>query len=318
MVFSSALIPACQYVVSGVLLTSPRPLDLVPADQDTPFLCRLTGQEAPLSLPLPGDGWQDIGLAMWVRPGAVFLSVHGLARFLVTQDGGLSLDVEPGADQGMLSHYLCGHVLGAFLHLRGLLPLHASCLVRDGVAVAIAAERGTGKSTLGAALSARGWRPLADDVVLLAPDGDGRMMAWPGPARFRLSSLSLAGISLPPSYQDYPLAESGKRTVWPPPGHWLNHPVPLSAMIDMTAGGEEIPRLERLSLTQTVAVLHSHVFRRRLIARLGASHDFARQCLSLAAQIQGFRLVRPAGFDGLDALISAVGDAAELAGQSSS
>ncbi|MEW5990229.1 MAG: hypothetical protein AB1736_02640 [Chloroflexota bacterium] len=57
---------------------------------------------------------------------------------------------------------------------RGYVPIHASCVVRDGVGMILQAPAGTGKSTLAFACARRGWGLLAEDVVFARPrDGHG-------------------------------------------------------------------------------------------------------------------------------------------------
>ena len=66
------------------------------------------------------------------RPGALLRVIPGLARFLVRD--GLTIDVaiEPGADRDEVQEFLDGAVLGALIHQRGELPLHAATLVPPG------------------------------------------------------------------------------------------------------------------------------------------------------------------------------------------
>lgn len=49
------------------------------------------------------------------------------------------------------------------------ITIHAACLERDGLAIVLPAPPGSGKSTLCAALSHRGWRLLSDELALLDP-----------------------------------------------------------------------------------------------------------------------------------------------------
>jgi hypothetical protein len=58
-------------------------------------------------------------------------------------------------------------------------------VVIDGSAVAFLGDCGDGKSTLGAALVARGFPMLTDDVLALEFE-DGRVLAHAGPARIKL------------------------------------------------------------------------------------------------------------------------------------
>ena len=73
---------------------------------------------------------------------------------------------------------------------RGYVPVHASCVVRDGIGVVLQAPAGTGKSTLALACARRGWGLLAEDVVFArpvdGPGGDGALELWGMPWTQRL------------------------------------------------------------------------------------------------------------------------------------
>jgi len=73
---------------------------------------------------------------------------------------------------------------------RGYVPIHASCVVRDGVGVILQAPAGTGKSTLALACAKRGWGLLAEDVVFArpadGPGGEGELELWGMPWTQRL------------------------------------------------------------------------------------------------------------------------------------
>lgn len=68
--------------------------------------------------------------------------------------------------------YLLGPVMGFVLLLRGCVSLHASAVVLDGHAIALAGQAGAGKSTTAAAFAEMGHRVLAEDVVTLDDRGD--------------------------------------------------------------------------------------------------------------------------------------------------
>jgi hypothetical protein len=61
--------------------------------------------------------------------------------------------------------YFVGPVLGFSLRLHGVLCLHASAVVIDGLAVALAGGSSAGKSTTAAAFALAGYEVLSDDLV---------------------------------------------------------------------------------------------------------------------------------------------------------
>ena len=63
---------------------------------------------------------------------------------------------------------------------RGLFPLHAACLAREGVGVLVCGPSGSGKSTLTVALLEAGLDFLGDDLVFLRPSSDAvRALGFP-------------------------------------------------------------------------------------------------------------------------------------------
>ncbi|MBK6799490.1 MAG: hypothetical protein IPG76_22635 [Acidobacteria bacterium] len=69
--------------------------------------------------------------------------------------------------------YFLGPILGFVLRLRGVVSLHASAVVVDSEAVAIAGPGGAGKSTFAAALAMQGYPILSDDLLALYQTDNG-------------------------------------------------------------------------------------------------------------------------------------------------
>lgn len=68
----------------------------------------------------------------------------------------------------------------------GYLVLHASAAARDGSAVVVCAQSGSGKSSLLMGLAASGWDPLSEDQCAIDFDAAGGPRLWPGPSWVRL------------------------------------------------------------------------------------------------------------------------------------
>lgn len=113
---------------------------------------------------LQEPGWCDLhvtllrakGLHRWLRPQIRFFS-----------DGALAFDPFP-ADHGLpLLEWGVNWLIGR--RMNNVLLLHAGTLERDGRALVMPALPGSGKSTLTAALSLRGWRLLSDEFGAFDP-----------------------------------------------------------------------------------------------------------------------------------------------------
>ncbi len=80
--------------------------------------------------------------------------------------------------------------LAPLLRRRGLIMIHAFAVERDGGALLLVGESGSGKTTTGLTLTTRGWRYLANDVVLLCEE-EGSILALPTPGGVGLDARSL-------------------------------------------------------------------------------------------------------------------------------
>ncbi len=74
------------------------------------------------------------------------------------------------------------------LFSRGAVFLHASCVERDGIGVALAGGSRSGKSTtVSSLIESREWGYVTDDDLCVLPDPEGKLIAsgWPGCLRMR-------------------------------------------------------------------------------------------------------------------------------------
>lgn len=151
---------------------TPLALRLVVRGPDVP------GERRPPDLPdtdrIPGIHrlrYDTAGHLFSIELGAANRAMVDVAHGFAT--GGVSPAL---ADDGELlrSAFVEAMALAMLTGGRGYVPVHASCVVRDGVGVILQAPAGTGKSTLAFACARRGLGLLAEDVVFARPiDGPG-------------------------------------------------------------------------------------------------------------------------------------------------
>ncbi|MEN3951489.1 HprK-related kinase A [Iodidimonas sp. SYSU 1G8] len=92
------------------------------------------------------------------------------------------------------------------------LILHAAVVAREGRAIIIPGQSGQGKSTLCAALVARGWRHVSDEFCLLDPETL-RITAHPRPISLKNASIDVVAAWAPDLVLSTPLRETPKGTV---------------------------------------------------------------------------------------------------------
>jgi HprK-related kinase A len=104
-------------------------------------------------------------------------------------------------------------------HAHSWLVIHAAVVEKEGAAVILPAPPGSGKSTLCAALVARGWRLLSDELTLVRLN-DGRIDPVPRPVSLKNASIDVIRAWAPEAQISPPVADTLKGTVahMRPPG----------------------------------------------------------------------------------------------------
>ena len=92
------------------------------------------------------------------------------------------------------------------------LILHAAVVERNGLAAILPAPPGSGKSTLCAALVARGWRLLSDELTLVRLS-DGLIEPLPRPISLKNASIDVIRAYAPASVISRPVHATNKGTV---------------------------------------------------------------------------------------------------------
>jgi hypothetical protein len=206
-------------------------------------------------LPAELEGGIRVGPYSTARPGALLRVVPGVGRFLAQGGDRLEYWLEPGADENAAEALLKGGVLGALIHQRGELPLHATTLVspeRD-MAIALAGHSGAGKSTTAYALALRGWTLLGDDLTRVTIEG-GKPLAWPGRPRLRLLDDACASFGIDPASLAQGPNGLGKYLI--ELERW-ERPAPLRAVVVLERSAEA-PRLDPVGGAAAVGLIAEH------------------------------------------------------------
>ncbi|MBW4555593.1 MAG: hypothetical protein KME59_06585 [Trichormus sp. ATA11-4-KO1] len=107
------------------------------------------------------------------------------AALFVIRDGCEIIVTPLKDDQRLISLYIVGTVMSILLYQRGLFVLHGSAVEFDGSAIAFVGKSGWGKSTIAAALHAKGHRIITDDVVAISTETE-TITVFPGYPQFKL------------------------------------------------------------------------------------------------------------------------------------
>ena len=141
--------------------------------------------ELPALIPVPDDTQHDVSIHLGkvpdklnsddVKNGVLYQITHdefrlvlpNVAKYYVYAGKKIIIEPEKDADQSSILLFLLGSTMGALLHQRKLLPIHASGISTPKGAVLFLGQSGAGKSTTAAAFRQRGYPLLADDISVI-------------------------------------------------------------------------------------------------------------------------------------------------------
>jgi hypothetical protein len=236
--------------------------------------------------------------------GGVSLSVKGVGGFRVNPGADLVI-VQPheGVDPQLLRGYLFGSVLAILCYRHGLFPLHGSCVLLDGEAVAFSGPSGAGKSTLATALARRGHPLLCDDVCAIDLSNPKRPMLRPAFPRVKLLPDAIDRFQLGAA-ATYSQAAQGTK------GHFgmaaiqpveaIQQPVPLAAIYALNTPAGDRVRRSPLRGKSAFVFLESQAHRGWMGRNLGLHNQLFGHIATLAAAVPVYRLDRPYALDRMD------------------
>lgn len=273
------------------------------SDVELPELLPVASPAAPqISIsvrPLPPiEGEREDGFA--ATPAGVILNVPRAGRYLVRDGREIIVDPDPAGTEANLRLYLLGSAMGALLHQRGLLPLHANSIALSGSAIAFLGRSGSGKSTIAACYHDQGFTVLADDVCVVTMEGGG---AWaqPGIPRLRLwkDAVEASGRNATDyerSFDDMDKFDVPTRL----PAEARALPLAAIYVLDPPESGAGRTAIRRLPGAAAVEALVANTYRGNYVHRLGATGRHLASCVALAKLVPAFSVERRWGRDHLE------------------
>jgi hypothetical protein len=288
------------YTAYGLVIEAEFPCpELVPAEGRPDVVIRVG------AVPERLDGAGASGV-MYQSVGSRFiLNIDGVGRYLVSDGQEIRVQPVPGATWSDVRVFLLGSCLGALLHQRGLLALHASAIRTPIGGVLFCGPSGAGKSTLLGAFLQRGYSMLADDVTaLVVSESDGVLIA-PGFPRTRLwedAALKLGkdldGLTrVRAALNKYDVAADGP---------FLVEPVAASRIYVLSTHAHEAIDIVRLGSAEGFGVLIRQTYRHRCLdgVRLRSLHF--KMASAVARRVPVSLVCRPSASYRLNELADAI------------
>lgn len=252
------------------------------------------------------------GAVYQVNATTLLLRVAGVARYLVRDGREIVIDPDPAATPHDIRVYLLGTCLGALLHQRGFLVLHASGVATKRGCVLFAGTSGVGKSTLLAELLARGYQMVVDDVCAVRFDAADKPIVVPSYPRTRLwadaaARLAIDTTDLPRTRPTWDKFERQVADQFSDREARLTHVFHLAGAYD----GPECS-LEQLGPIDAFTTLVDHTYRGVLLDGLNRRTSHFELASRTASAVTVIRLRRPNGSNSVgelaDLVLGCLGD----------
>ncbi|MDF1678442.1 MAG: hypothetical protein P1U32_07100 [Legionellaceae bacterium] len=232
---------------------------------------------------------------------ALWLSVPGVARYLVRDGCRIIIEPMPLVDEDSIRLFLLGSCMGALLMQRELFLLHANAIKVGDACISFSGRSGAGKSTLSGAFMRRGYSVLADDVCAINSDGE-VLPSFPQIKLWADTSKKLAVEThtlrrVRPQHEKFsvPLASQ-----------FYTKQLPLKVMYVLSAHNLDTFSFQPVEGVQKALPLKNNTYRYPYVKGLGKSKLHLKHVGELASRVSIVRIMRPkAGFR-LDELVGLV------------
>ena len=235
-----------------------------------------------------------VGVRFQAKPGVFWMKKDNTAKYLAEDGARIVVERFPDARDRDVRLYLLGSVLGAILHQREMLPLHASAVRVNGQCVLFCGRSGAGKSTIAKALMMRGFRFHSDDICVLKMPGNGdEPMVYPGYPQIKLweDAMDELGVGL----KQFPRVRQAwhKYAVPVEEATSLIPPLPLKKIYILFPHNQKQIRMVPLGGAEKVSALKDQTYRYHLVGGLGKTVQHFRLAAELAEKAQVTDLYRP-------------------------
>jgi hypothetical protein len=181
--------------------------------------------------------------------------------------------------------------MGAILHQRALLPLHASGIKTSGGCVMFCGRPGTGKSTLAGMFVRRGYELHTDDICVIGVDEKGTPKAYPAYPQLKIWGDALETMGDEPSA--YPPVQSLPDKFVVPAPRFNREPLTINRIFILSPHDKDSIEITPITGIRKYGALRYQTYRRRFLEGLGATETLFRVTTSIGRNVPLYRVCRP-------------------------
>ena len=276
---------AFLYHVYGLIVSSEIPIpELFPAATDAIPDVFIQLGTAPNDLDSP----LVRGVQYQSNAGCFQLNLDGIARYQVVDGNRIILSPAEDHDPLDLRFFLLSSPVGALLHQRGTLVLHASAVTKEGISIILAGASGSGKSSLAAAFWQRGYRLLCDEIAAIHEDPIGEFWVQPEFPFVQLWSRAAGELAIDLG-KSRPVRKNLQKYACSMAQTFTQEAARADRIFFLSRGGVSHHEMRELKGPEKFrAMLHSTYMARLITGDTARSHFEAGNRLSSAARIFSF------------------------------
>ena len=236
------------------------------------------------------------------KPGYILLTGEHIGRILVSNGAEILVEGLPGVQDAEMRSFVLGSALGAILHQRKLLPIHASSIRAGEQCVMFCGGSGAGKSTLASLFVQRGYVLQADDLCAIGLNQAGKPLVYAGYPQFRLCGDALARLGCEPSAYRPIRWSPNKFAV--PTQHFNQEPLPLGTIFILRSQDRAHGKIMPVTGITKYEILKNQIYRGRLVEN--DRRSVFNVLAAVTKQVRLYRVDRPKDPDRLEELADAV------------
>ena len=290
-----------HYRIFGIQIGSALPLPAPTITPESPDDVRIVFGKTPESIENP----LFKGVRAQARTGEFLLTVDNVARYHVRDGNRITITPDTNAHEDDILIFLMGSAMGALLHQRDILVLHAGAVAVNGRSVLFSGISGTGKSTLTACFHQKGHPFLADDLCAISTE-NGVPAVMTGFPRLKLWADALE--KLEQDRQSLQSVRWGDRLEkYFMPVETDNTPtVPVTDVFILHTTNTETLSITELKGSEKINALVDNTYRLNFLKGFDGKTRHFHQCVRLGSEVRVHKVVRPSGGFLLDELADAV------------
>ncbi|NNE99287.1 MAG: hypothetical protein HKN25_09745 [Pyrinomonadaceae bacterium] len=230
------------------------------------------------------------GIAWQAGNQKLLHSVAGIARYLIVEDKEIVIEPEPETTEKEVRLFILGSVLGALLHGRKMLVLHASVIKTKNGGVLFMGKSGAGKSTVLGSLLKRGYSMLSDDKAGIVLTGSGVAQVLPAFPTMRLTKKTVEELGYPVNGAEISPG-LGKYVI--PVRQFCQEPLPVHAAYAITAHNKSTMHFQELDDFGVFQNLNRNTYRRKFVHSNSLRRAHFDNLTALSGQARVVEISRP-------------------------